>query len=111
MSRFGRFLDAAATKVENGVVKSLVSRTDRNFANAYTGLKPSPLATGLGIGAAGVYGAWQYGSIQSDARVNSNVEYGRQAPIMSGDGVGKSNAPRMGATGDLVFGLNSMRRG
>ncbi len=94
--------------------KSMVKKTDATFYNGYTGLKPTALATGVAwVGAAGYVG---YSSLKTKANPNINpgqIEYEAQAPIFSGDGSGVKSPGNnsLGASGSLVFGLNSMRKG
>lgn len=97
--------------IERAVGKALIRETDPRFANAYTGIAPTGLATGLfAVGAA----AWGTGS-SMNAEFKGKITQGQNdfvgtAPIMTGDGVGiRSKAPTLGASGDLVFGLHNRR--
>jgi hypothetical protein len=100
-----RFLN----KVEDAAVGSLVSKTDPALWNGYTGLKPSAFGNIAAIGAVGAYAAYT-GLRAHDKPVTSKTDFNGTAPIMGGGAV-KSNAPTLGASGGLVFGLNSMRGG
>jgi hypothetical protein len=96
-------------KTVRGLKSGLTRETPATFYNGYTGLAPTKKAT---LGAFGVAAA--YGGITSlkakGTPVAGQTEYG-EAPIMTADGMGASRAPNLGASGSLVFGLNSMRRG
>lgn len=111
--RAGQFKSAggaALNKLEDAVVGSMIKKTDSDFYNGYTGLKPG---AGLNVAAFGAAGAYAYGvslNVHTKPEVGS-VEYQDQAAIMSADGMGRSNAPTLGSSGSLVFGLNAMRRG
>lgn len=94
----------------NMTSKALLKRTEADFYNGYTGLKPTAFVNGLALaGAAGYMG---YSALKTKAeRPTGQIEYEGQAPIMTADGMGVSNAPSLGTSGSLVFGLNAMRKG
>lgn len=110
------YADPAAKGIVEGGIglgKSMVTKTDKAFWNAYTGLKASPLATGTAWAAAGAYGVWgsQY-QINTAPKLGDNVEYMGDAPIHGYDGVSRrTGAPTLGASGDMVFGMHNSRRG
>lgn len=101
----------------NGLTQGLLNKgQEKNFTNAYTGFKPSTTATVGGTAAFGGYGAIQ-GNRQSAKAAQTGFDqmgYRNGAPIMAGDGVarnGKSNAPTLGATGDMVLDMHKGRTG
>lgn len=101
----------------NGLTQGLLNKgQDKNFTNAYTGFKPSTTATVGGTAGFGAYGMIQ-GNRQSAKAAQTGFDqmgYRNGAPIMSGDGVarnGKSQAPTLGATGDMVFDMHKNRTG
>lgn len=99
MSKVGKYLANAA-----------VRKTDRSFFNGYTGMKTTGFATAAAFGAAGVWGAATYQPTKSKAEMQmSQSDYVGQAPVLGYDGVG--NAPSLGASGSMVFGLHNMRKG
>lgn len=91
--------------------RGLIKETPATFANAYTGMAPTKLATGLFAAGAAAY-AWG-GSMKAEVRSKaeqSRHEFVGTAPVLTGDGVGnKSSAPTLGASGNLVFGLHNRR--
>lgn len=101
----------AAAKGYNKVMP-MTKKTDPNIGNLWTGRRE-----GRGtIAAAGVIGAGYmgYSSMKQTTfapRVGE-VSYGGTAPIMDADGVGsRSQAPTLGAGGNMVFGLHNARKG
>lgn len=119
-------------KVGTGLAKkTLVKKTEKTFANGYTGYESSKFlnhAAGWGtLGVAGAIGVASGagpavgfdgkipgldGIVQTRASKVGTVSYGGSPSIMDADGVGSSTqAPSLGASGDLVFGLHNGRRG
>lgn len=123
-------------KVGRAIKQGIYQRTDRNLFNGYTGLKEGKLAAPLSIAAIGGSFAFHTsGALSSDpksmdamenrlymsdvlqigpsitkARLKSiPADYVGEAPMMRTDAV--TNAPTLGATGSMVFGLHNMRRG
>lgn len=110
------------------VGRSVYKKTDRNFFNGYTGVQAgwgtNVAATGAIVGAAAFFGS---GATSNDPNVikqrenrlepaitkarmkNVQADYVGQAPVFQADGV--ANAPTLGASGNMVFGLHNMRRG
>lgn len=87
---------------------------EANLYNGYTGLKTTHLATAAVGGIAGTYalatshpGVVGYNRQKQAADMNKH--YVGSTPAQQADGV--MNAPTLGASGDMVFGLNNMRRG
>ena len=107
---------------------SLYKKTDRHFFNGYTGVKAG-WGTNVMSGAALVGGAAWFGSgmtsndpevikqrenrlepaITTARRKSVQADYVGSAPVFQADGV--ANAPSLGATGSMVFGLHNMRKG
>lgn len=128
MGKFGRYLGRNLVTVEHKVGKSsifdevpssgvgraikntLFKETEANLANAYTGLQARLPTKGLIIGGAAAYAG--FNSIKTAHQpIPGQVYHEGQAPMSTGDGIGRSNAPTLGANGSMVFGLNNMRRG
>lgn len=100
----------AAVGIGKGAKKAFTHDSEKALWNGYTGVRESGLAAGVAWTGAAGYLAYS-GLKAKDAQVTGPISYERQAPIMGGDGMSNSNAPTLGASGSLVFGLNSMRRG
>lgn len=93
------------------MAKSAVSKDPdgQTFWNAYTGLRESPLLVASAWGAAGIYGASKISMTQTGKESKMGEQsYSGSAPFIYDPG--RSNAPTLGASGDLVLGLNSARR-
>lgn len=94
------------------VAKHSVKKDTPRFWNGYTGYKQSKTGTGLAIGAAGL---WAAGSITVNKEFQpklGEVSYGQTAPIHNADGVSSTtNAPTLGASGDMLFGMHKGRKG
>ena len=92
--------------------KAFIKDTDKTVGNLWTGKKASGIAT---LGAFGVAGAVGTGAYQKEKHFSTAIphtEYGGTAPIMNADGVGSiSQAPTLGANGDMVFGMHNGRKG
>lgn len=106
---------AAKALVESttAIGKGMVRKTDKSFWNGYTGLKASPLAGATAWGAAGAYSYWggQH-KLNTAPKLGENAEYMGEAPIHTYDGVSsRTSAPTLGASGSMVFGMHSSRRG
>lgn len=109
--------------------KALFKKGEANFSNGYTGYSATGLTNVLStagmVGVVGAVGAFSgagskvgvkglpgFEGVQTMGQKVGAVSYGGAPTIMSADGVGTSTqAPNLGATGDLVFGLHSSRRG
>jgi hypothetical protein len=101
--------------------KSMVKDTTPGIANLWTGKRESKLAIGVaGAGVAAYAGVYGYGAFKLDTNFQpkvGTVSYGGTAPIMDADGVSTtpqaplSNAPTLGANGNMVFGLHNARKG
>jgi hypothetical protein len=109
--------------------KTLVKKVDPSLANGYTGYQASAFANhaagwgtlavagGIGVasGAAkplGVEGRAGFEGIETRASKAGQSSYGGKPGVFDADGVGTSTqAPTLGASGDLVFGLHNGRRG
>ena len=120
-----------ANKAGNLAKNVLLTKTEKGFNNAYTGYKASKftnVASTVGmVGVVGAVSAYSVGSngfggdnpitsgfsgIQTRGQKVGTVSYGGAPTIMSADGVGTSTqAPNLGASGDLVFGLHNGRKG
>lgn len=109
-------------KVGKFAGKGVVKKVEPGFDNAYTGykMKSAPHLLVAGAGVAYAAGAYAFGSgetktfenISTRAQKIGEVSYGGQPDVMDADGVGsKTQAPTLGASGDLVFGLHNNRRG
>lgn len=130
MSKFGRFLGGAAAlpgKAEKVIIgglatplakgtafagKRMVRDTEPGIANLWTGKRESVwgVAAAAGIGTA--YGIGSYHKQTTFAPRTGQVSYGGTAPIMNADGVSSTTqAPTLGANGNMVFGLHSARKG
>lgn len=112
-----RVLGNATADAAIGTGKKMVRDTDPSIANLWTGKRESGF--GIGVAAVGAIGYAGYQSMQQTAlapRVGT-VSYGGAAPIMDADGVSStpqaplSNAPTLGANGNMVFGLHNARKG
>jgi hypothetical protein len=129
--KFGKYLSAVSHQLgkptdiaADGVVKAskfigkkMVKDTDPGIANLWTGKRESGAA--IAVAAVG-FGAWAgYGTMKQTALAPrlGQVSYGGTAPIMDADGVATtpqaplSNAPTLGANGQMVFGLHNARKG
>jgi hypothetical protein len=90
----------------------LTKKTDANIGNLWTGRREArgAIAAGAVIGT----GYMGYSTMKQTAlapRVGE-VSYSGTAPVMDADGVGsRSQAPTLGAGGNMVFGLHSARKG
>jgi hypothetical protein len=136
MSKFGKFLNGANSlgnapakavdatlngldtlggkvlrKPAKAYGKSLVRKdpTGQNFGNAFTGFQE-----GGGMIATAAIGGGLYAGIGSAYAVRmpenpGQVSYTGTAPIHNADGV--SNAPTLGASGSMVFGMHQGRKG
>lgn len=95
------------------VGKKMFSVGEKNVWNGYTGLKETPLlAATAWAGAA----AWGLGSvpyrINTIDKSQTNVTTADEPAYSTYDYVSSStNAPTLGASGNLVFGLHNGRRG
>jgi hypothetical protein len=96
-------------KVADGLVKEIKP----TIANAYLGLGPTKAATGLFIAGAAIYGTGKGFKAYHDMKPqNGDITYSGPPPIFAGDGIqNTTKAPTLGASGNLVFGLNAQRRG
>lgn len=112
-----KMVDRLASRAADGVLtgatwaaKKSVKKTTPDFWNAYTGIKPTKGLTATAWAGAGAY---TYGSMQMARFQDKPGQISYSAPPqMLADGVApKTNAPTLGASGSMVFGLNSMRRG
>lgn len=93
----------------------LIRRVDPSFHNLGTGLQATGFA---GVAAFGVFGAGSAISQRHDAAIASTTgkaEYIGNMPDYAYDAQGqadrKTGDKSLGATGDLVFGLNASRHG
>lgn len=91
--------------------------TDPGIANLWTGKREGG---GAVMAAAAIGGAYGFGSYHNQTTLAPKVgitTYGGTAPIMNADGVSNtpqaplSNAPTLGAGGNMVFGLHNARKG
>ncbi|MDK2600729.1 hypothetical protein QO179_24855 [Bacillus stercoris] len=104
-------LDYAAKGTIAGA-KKMVKDTKPGIANLWTGKRES----GVGIAAAWTvaagYGGYQTLKQTTLAPRTGEVSYGGTAPIMNAEGVGSTTqAPTLGANGNMVFGLHNARKG
>lgn len=103
--------------------KTLVKKVDPSLSNGYTGYKMSAFgnhATGWGAMGVAVAGGAMMGhgsmpgleGVQTRANKVGEVSYGGHPAVMDADGMGSpSQAPSLGASGSLVFGLHNGRKG
>lgn len=114
-----------------GMSGLLLKGVDPSLENGYTGYKSSRFTNyAATLGTLGVAGAIAVGSgstkafggdgsgisglgrIPTKGEKMGQVSYGGTPGIMNADGVGSvSQAPTLGATGDLVLGLHNGRKG
>ena len=94
------------------LAKKGFTKTDQAFWNGYTGYQENALGVAAFSAGAGLYAAGSSAmKIKREDKIGE-VSYTGTAPNLSYDGVGsRSQAPTLGASGSLVFGLNNMRRG
>lgn len=106
-----RKLSRPAKAVGKAYGKSLVKRdpSGQNFGNAFTGFQEGGGLIGTAAVLGGGYAA--FGSMKAVAmpEKTGEVSYAGPAPIHNADGV--SNAPTLGASGNMVFGMHQGRRG
>lgn len=119
-------LDKGGSAVRSAFIK----KGDKTFMNGYTGYSASGLtnttATLGALGVVGVAGVFSgagktvglpegmpgLNGIQTRTQKVGTVSYGGAPSVMSADGVGTSTqAPNLGASGNLVFGLHNGRKG
>lgn len=92
----------------------LLKKTDPSFSNAYTGYREG---AGLIIGASvvgGAYGMTDYKMKTEFVPKTGEIAYNGAPPIMDAEGVGttpNSQAPTLGASGSMVFGMHNARKG
>lgn len=107
-----RFIRDGAENTAVKVGKSMVRDTEPGISNLWTGKRESGNAIiAATIGAAGYTG---YSAMKGTvlAPKQGTVTYGGTAPIMDADGVSStSQAPTLGANGNMVFGLYNARKG
>lgn len=94
-----------------GTFKALTKDEERKFTNFYTGKGIS----GLGKVAFPVAGAAiGYGMFVDKTAFGPKpgaVNYTGEPEVMAADGVANTQAPTLGATGNMVFGLHNARKG
>lgn len=105
----------AATGILHSAVKSgavpLMRTVERSGGNYWLGLRPKRWVTGLAVGGIGAYTAGK-------ALFDNKVTEPQQQAMANAEEVGMMPAMRyertgynLGASGDIVLGLNNMRRG
>lgn len=98
------------SNVSKYLAGGLVKKVDKNLFNGFTGLKTTGFATAAAFGAAGIWGKATYEPAKDKKLMESvQADYIGQAPVQNYDGVG--NAPTLGASGSMVFGLHNSRKG
>lgn len=140
MSKFTRFLkganavgnapakgvDAALNTIDKGIGKALSTKpvkatgkyvgknmvrkdpTGKNFGNAFTGFQEGgTMIAASAIGGTAYATAGSYYAVRMPEKAGE-TSYTGTAPIHNYDGV--SNAPTLGASGDMVFGMHQGRR-
>ena len=113
----GRFLMNSTGDAARGVLKGMTKKTDPHFLNLYTGRRESGLGIAVASTAALGYAGYETMKQTTLAPKLGTVSYGGTSPVMDADGVGSTpqvpltNAPTLGANGQMVFGLHQARRG
>lgn len=97
--------------------KKMVKDTTPNIGNLWTGKKESKFGIAVAATAVAGYSGWQGMKQTTLAPKLGQVSYSGTAPIMDADGVSSTpqapltNAPTLGASGQMVFGLHNARKG
>jgi hypothetical protein len=98
-------------------VMPMTKKTTPGAANLWTGRREGRGAIAGAVAIGGAYGWGNYTLNTEMAPKLGTVSYGGTAPVMNADGVGTtpqaplSNAPTLGAGGQMVFGLHNARKG
>lgn len=98
-----------AKPVAKTVGKSMYKKVDKSIWNGYTGIQESNIAKVTAFGAAGAYvsmaGSYKANTVDKSGNLY-DVDNSPTSAAYS-----KTNAPNLGASGNLVFGLHNGRKG
>lgn len=90
----------------------LTKKTEESIANLWTGRREGRGAIAAAAVAGTGYAAYSSFKQTALAPKTGTVSYGGTAPVMDADGVSStSQAPTLGANGNMIFGLHNARKG
>lgn len=88
------------------------TKTEANIGNLWTGRREGPGAIAVGAVIGAGYMGYNTMAKTELAPKTGQTSYTGTMPIMDADGVGSTtNAPTLGASGSMVFGMHNSRRG